>query len=318
MSKANFLSVKIKDTVSEVVFGNEKAIRYLTSALLIGGHVLLEGPPGVAKTKLAKTFAASTGLDFSRIQFTPDLMPSDVTGVYIFDQGKTDFRLSPGPVFTDVLLADEVNRTPPKTQAALLEAMQERVVTIDGKTHSLGQFFFVIATQNPIEHEGTYPLPEAQLDRFLFKIPISYPSQQEEIALIKKQATSIEQISGEEGVYQAVSKEEIQDARLEIRQVKVEDSVARYVYEIIQATRVSPDLILGASPRAAISLLLAAKVNAVFEGRDYLIPDDIKDVCRLTLTHRLVVSAESFLSEDGPDEILNKIIETVPVPKSAN
>lgn len=312
----------IKNRISEDVFGHESTADMLAGALLVGGHVLVEGPPGVAKTLLAKSFARATGLGFNRIQFTPDLMPSDITGVYIFDQSNSSFRLSSGPIFADIVLADEINRTPPKTQAALLEAMQEHFVTIDGKRHSLGDLFFVMATQNPVEHEGTYPLPEAQLDRFLFKLHVEYPGKEFEVAMINSLASldpsleemrtsSPEATQARSGV---VSIEELLNARSLLREIRLEASLGRYIHAIVDATRNHGDLLLGASPRAALSLALASKFAAAVDHRDYVIPDDIKQMSTHVLAHRLIFRPEVLESSDSAQKLIGEILEQIPVP----
>lgn len=319
---ANILSA-LTTRVAQDVFGQERAIRQLTMALLAGGHVLLEGPPGVAKTLLAKTFARATGLSFNRIQFTPDLMPSDITGVYLYDQSEHSFRLSPGPIFADVVLADEINRTPPKTQSALLEAMQEHFVTIDGKRHPLGTFFFVIATQNPIEHEGTYPLPEAQLDRFFIKVKVGYPSAETEVRLF--QELSSEDLLFAEFCSNApeserkrkgnVALEELESARSALRQVRLDNSLTTYVQRIVAATRTHPDVLLGASPRAGLHVCLAAKCNAAFDGRNYVIPDDIKSQVSSVLAHRLVLRPEVFPDPTHSEQVLQHVLSATEIPE---
>lgn len=315
---------RLQKRVSEDVFGQDDATKVLTMALLVGGHVLLEGPPGVAKTLLAKTFARATGLSFNRIQFTPDLMPSDITGVYIYDQAESSFRLSAGPVFADVVLADEINRTPPKTQSALLEAMQEHFVTIDGKRHPLGEFFFVIATQNPIEHEGTYPLPEAQLDRFFVKLNLSYPDESTEVRMIQQfseedpmltewRTSAPENERKRAGV---ISLEQLVEARARLREIYLEESVARYIRQLAEATRRHPDVLLGASPRAALHLSLAAKCNAAYDNREYVIPDDVKAQARTVLLHRLILRPEILPSPERYEKLMTEILATVAIPKA--
>ncbi|RMG42315.1 MAG: MoxR family ATPase [Candidatus Dadabacteria bacterium] len=309
----------IKESVQQVVYGHSEAIDYITGAFLLGGHVLIEGPPGIAKTLLVKTFAASLGLKFKRIQFTPDLMPADVTGVSIFDRETNTFRFVPGPVFADVLLADEINRTPPKTQSALLEAMQERSVTVDGAEHSLSDNFFVLATQNPIEHEGTFPLPEAQLDRFLFKLILSYPGKDDELKMIERFSSGTgEDLNSFDAVNEIkseVSLEDIRRARQEIRQVLMSAAISDYIYRIVEASRSHPLVILGASPRAALNLALAAKMKAAFDGRGYVIPDDVKEVAYNVLIHRLVTRTDLLEESYEASGVIEQIITKTPLPQ---
>lgn len=317
-------SGKVSSIVSEIqkvlepfVLGQGDVVRLLTGALLVGGHVLLEGPPGVGKTLLAKSFASAVGMSFNRIQFTPDLMPSDIVGVSVFDQRTGDFRFVPGPIQADIVLADEVNRTPPKTQAALLEAMEERSVTVDGKRHTLHDLFFVIATQNPVEHEGTFPLPEAQLDRFLFKLEVSYPPAVSEQRMIidfsareRSRDGTVRQYSPD--VVAQIGT--IREAALEIRQVALSESVADYIYRIVQATRLHKDLLLGASPRAALHLALASKFNAASQNRTYVLPDDIQLCAGACLGHRLIFRPEAFERASHVDDVLKEIVSGVSVP----
>jgi MoxR-like ATPase len=324
------LAARISAAISKTVYGQADTSELLTGALIIGGHVLLEGPPGIAKTLTAKTFAETVGLTFNRIQFTPDLMPSDVTGVYVFDQqaGGT-FRLVPGPIFAEIVLADEINRTPPKTQSALLQAMEERFVTIDGKHHQLSPLFLVIATQNPIEHEGTFPLPEAQLDRFIFKLNMSYPPEESEKALLVKFGSEVpvhdQSQNGATLIPGQVpdlgglpTKDEIFVARRLLRMISLDSSIVDYVYRIVSATRSHKDLILGASPRAALGVVMAGKYQAALDGRDYCIPDDIKGVASAVLAHRLVVQPDVFDSEVAGGKIVQDVLASVAVPRGVH
>ncbi len=316
---------KLSSEIASTVYGHEDTTKLLVGAFLIGGHVLLEGPPGIAKTLMAKSFAKSIGLDFNRIQFTPDLMPGDVTGVYVFDQNSASFHLSEGPIFADILLADEINRTPPKTQSALLEAMEERHVTIDGKVHSLGRFFFVMATQNPVDHEGTYPLPEAQLDRFLFKINMTYPSkelEQQMIARFSSEVPSSMKVEASDDVTPShekvpvVSSEELDSARAELRNINMDSSITDYIHRVVSSTRSHPDLVLGASPRAALNLALAAKYQAALEERMYVVPDDVKSIAGNVLSHRLIFQPEVYETEDASTKLVQEIVENTPIPSA--
>jgi MoxR-like ATPase len=308
---------KVNAEVGKSIYGNEEITSLLAGAFLIGGHVLLEGPPGVAKTLIAKCFAKSLALDFNRVQFTPDLMPSDVTGINIFDQASSSFRFAPGPIFADIVLADEINRTPPKTQSALLEAMQERFVTIDGKRHSLGTMFFVIATQNPVEHEGTFPLPEAQLDRFLFKLNIGYPDKQAECSMIQRFSsempeamTEVEQVV-DSGV---VTHEMLDQGRQQLRRIAMDSSIATYIHDIVDRTRNHSQLILGASPRAALNLALAGKFRAAMEDRSYVIPDDVKRMASHVLAHRIIFEPGVFDAEASAEKIIQNVLSEITVP----
>lgn len=301
-------------TVGATVLGQEEPIRILTTAFIIGGHILLEGPPGVGKTLLAKSFASTIGLKFNRIQFTPDLMPGDITGVTIFDRSTSGFRFVPGPLFADIVLADEVNRTPPKTQAALLEAMEERRITVDGVPRPLGEWFFVIATRNPIEHEGTFPLPEAQLDRFMFQAKMGYPLREIEEAMIEQRGRGWQSGEVERREEESLSVETLKRARRALSSVTLSPTLISYIMEIVLRTRQQPQVLLGASPRAALHLSLATRMVAAWHGRDYCIPDDVREVLVPTLSHRLIVRAESFGAIDSADQILAQILLEVPPP----
>ncbi len=304
-----------KAEASKVIIGQEEVIRNIFVAVLLGGHVLLEGPPGVAKTLIAKTLARAIKAAYNRVQFTPDLMPLDMTGTNIFDFQKQQFHFKPGPVFTDLLLADEINRTPPKTQSALLEAMEERQVTIDGQIHSLSAIFTVIATQNPIEYEGTYPLPEAQLDRFLLKLFISYPDEAAETEVYKRYLHNPVGEGDLQQVRPVIQKDDILAIRDFISRVQVREELFAYIYQIIKATRENPFLSLGASPRAGIYLLHVAKAYSVLQGRDYLIPDDIQEATYPVLRHRLLVRPEAQIDGKTSDLILKNILAAVKVPR---
>ncbi len=306
----------IINEVKKVIFGQDEVIREIATAFLAGGHVLLEGVPGTAKTLLAKSFSYVSDMKYKRIQFTPDMMPSDILGTNVFDMHDKKFTLLKGPVFTDVLLADEINRTPPKTQSALLEAMQERQVTIEGNRYDLGDNFFVLATQNPVEYEGTYPLPEAQTDRFLMKILIEYPSKEAEIKILKEHSAD----SGkpqllEQMIEKVIKQQDMQQMRAVVEDVRVEEKIYEYIYQIIEGTRVSPRLTLGASPRAGIFLLKTAKVNALLEDRDYIIPDDVKKMAYPVLRHRLMLKPETEMDMILPDSVIEEVMAEVEVPR---
>lgn len=309
-------SKQIISEISKVVIGQEEFISHLVIAFLTGGHVLMEGVPGLGKTLAAKSLASVTSCDFKRVQFTPDLMPSDITGTNVFNIKTSSFYLKKGPVFTNILLADEINRTPPKTQAALLEAMEEKQVTIDGETLNLGTPFFVIATQNPIEYEGTYPLPEAQLDRFLMKLYIGYFTQSNENNLLKKYCAGFEgshyDISNLTSVCNA---EDIAECRREIQAVKVEDGVVNYITSIVCATRKSTAIFLGGSPRASIALLLCAKTIAAMSGRDFVTPEDVQDIALPVLRHRIILKPEAGIDGLSADSVLRNIIGKIEVPR---
>ena len=307
---------QIREQVHRVIVGQERVVHLLLTALLSEGHVLIEGVPGTAKTLLARTFAATLDLAFGRIQFTPDLMPGDVLGTNLFNFQSGEFALTRGPIFTDILLADEVNRTPPKTQAALLQAMQERTVTIDGTTHSLGDGFMVLATQNPIEQEGTYPLPEAQLDRFLFKIRIDYPSRDEEREMVSLHGhrTSMPRIE-DFGVATVADRSFLAEARAAIGEIRLSPEVQDYVVDIVRATREEPSLSFGASPRASNMMAVAARAYAVLAGRDFVIPDDVKDLALPLLGHRIVLAPDAEMEGLTQVEVLGRILSGVPAPR---
>jgi MoxR-like ATPase len=301
--------------LAKVIVGQEELINQCLLTALCGGHALLEGVPGIAKTLVIKSFARLFNLEFRRVQCTSDLMPADIIGSNVLNLSTSAFALHKGPLFTDLLLADEVNRMPPRTQAAVLEAMEERQITIDGVTHPLSQFFTVFATQNPIEFEGTYPLPEAQLDRFLLKIKVSYPSAQQEITILQHHHEGFDAHHLENANITALSPETLAQARTEIRAVKVEDALFRYIVEIIRRTRNWPALALGASPRAAISLMMVAKANAALEDRDFIIPDDVKSAALPVLRHRVMMKPEAELEGLDSDRVVTEILSSVEVPK---
>ena len=298
----------VRASLARVVLGQDDAVRDVLVALLADGHVLLEGVPGVAKTLLARALAASLGLTFTRVQFTPDLMPADLLGTRVWNAEARAWELHRGPVFTDVLLADEVNRTPPKTQAALLEAMEERQVTLDGQRHALGDAFFVVATENPLEFEGTYPLPEAQTDRFLLQIRMTYPTEEAELALLARGRAH-----GPPVVDAQLSRESLLALRATVARVRVDESVRRYVLAIARATRADPLLKLGASPRAGLMLVAAAQAVALMAGRAFVLPDDVKSVARPVLRHRLALSTEAELDGADVERVLGAVLDRVVV-----
>jgi MoxR-like ATPase len=306
----------LRDEVGKVVVGQEGTLSGLVAALLVRGHVLLEGVPGTAKTLLVKTVAAALDLDFKRLQFTPDLMPSDVVGQLIFEARTGGFRYREGPVFTNLLLADEINRTPPKTQAALLESMEERQVTLEGQTHPLPDPFIVVATQNPVEYEGTYPLPEAQLDRFLFKLHVGYPTFEQEHEVLARHDRGMDPHDvGGSGVKAVASIADLAAARAEIDRIRVEPAVIAYMVSLVRATREAPAVALGVSPRGAASLLHAAKAWAWLAGRDFLTPDEVKAVAKPALRHRMQLRPELELEGMTADSVLDGVLAMVPVPR---
>jgi MoxR-like ATPase len=310
------LGARLRAEVSKAVIGQAHTLELMLIALLSEGHVLLEGPPGVAKTFLAQCFARSLKLGFGRIQFTPDLMPGDVLGANVFNFQTSAFTLKKGPIFCDLLLADEINRTPPKTQAALLEAMQERRVTLDGRPEPLSPRFMVVATQNPIEQQGVYPLPEAQLDRFLFKAVLAYPSVEEEQAIVAEYGARSGQPSAADlGVEPVVGADELEAAIFAVQGVRLAKEVAAYVVALVRATRESADIQAGASPRAGVHLAVAARARAALDGRDYVIPDDVKALAPACLRHRLLLWPAAEIEGRGADQVLAGLIARVEVPR---
>jgi len=310
------LSERLARGAANVIVGQEEVFRLLTVAMLVGGHTLLEGVPGTAKTLMAKTLATLVGGTFRRVQFTPDLMPSDITGTNVFDIQSSQFTLRRGPVFTDVLLGDEINRAPAKTQSALLEAMEERQVTIDGEPHALSPVFTVIATQNPIEFEGTYPLPEAQLDRFLFKLIVSYTPYEAETELLRRVNAGFDAHALERAGLVAITEPaHILACRRLVQAVRVDEAIIGYIEAIIWTTRQLPDLLLGASPRAAIALLQGAKALAALDGRAYVVPDDVKALAAPVLRHRLIVRPEAELAGITGEVVIGRVLGSVPIPR---
>jgi MoxR-like ATPase len=316
VSEVGQLGARIRAEVAKAVVGQAETVDLMLTALFAGGHIMLEGPPGVAKTFLAQSFARAVGLDFGRIQFTPDLMPGDIIGANLFNFQTSTFTLTRGPIFCELLLADEINRTPPKTQAALLEAMQERKVTIDGESQPLPPHFMVVATMNPIEQQGTYPLPEAQLDRFLFKQVLTYPSLEEERRVVATHGQKIghpdpaqlgvEQIAGADAISQSIEA---------VAGIRLTDDIVAYIVDLIRATRVTPDLGSGVSPRGAAMLATGARARAAIEGRDYVIPDDVKALALPTLRHRVILSPAAEIDGRQTDQVITSLIEQVEAPR---
>ena len=318
-SAAADLAQRLRAGIERVVVGNEATTTALLVALLADGHVLLEGVPGTAKTLLVRLLAALIGVEFRRIQFTPDVMPADVVGTTVFDPRTVTFSVRRGPIFTNLVLADEINRTPPKTQSALLEAMEERQVTIDGESHPLDAFFMVCATQNPIEFEGTYPLPEAQLDRFLIRTTTTYPDAAQERELLTRVAHGFDarDLHGTAGVTAIATRDDvIRRQRREVRRVFVADAMRDYLHELVGRTRASHDLALGDSPRAGIALLLAAQASAAIEDRDFVSPDDVKSVAPLVLPHRLIVRPEAEVEGLTAATVVERILSDVEIPRT--
>jgi MoxR-like ATPase len=301
----------ILDEVERAVVGKRAVLELVLLALLADGHVLLEDVPGVAKTLIARSFAAATGLSFARVQFTPDLLPSDVTGSSVFDQRSATFSFQPGPVFTNLLLGDEINRAPPKTQAALLEAMEERQVTADDGTHQLDRPFLVLATQNPIEYEGTYPLPEAQLDRFLLRLRVGYPSADDELLMLQARARR-----GTDAVAlrPIVDRDGLRTLQAAVEAVHVGEAVGRYMVDLVSATRASSEVEVGASPRGSLALLRMSRARAALEGRDFVVPDDVKSVAVPALSHRLVLRPELWVRRIDADDVVRRILDAVAAP----
>ena len=304
---------QVVNQVKKVIVGKEQVLEKVMLAVLANSHILFEDYPGLAKTLMARSFAMSMGCEFSRIQFTPDLLPADITGTYIYNVKTSDFELRRGPVFTNVLLADEINRAPPKTQAALLEAMQERQTTLDGKTHPITDPFIVIATQNPIEYEGVYPLPEAQLDRFLLRLQLGYPSRAEEVEILKRR---MERAQEDIRLEPAADADTILALQKAVEGIHVDDDVLGYVTDIVQATRMQRQIEVGASPRGSLAIFKLARARAVFHGRDYVIPDDVKEVAAPALVHRMIMKAESWVKGVDPRQMVDEILKTIPVPKA--
>jgi MoxR-like ATPase len=304
---------RVLTEVERAVVGKRDALELVLIGMLADGHVLLEDFPGLAKTLIARAFAQVTSIGFTRVQFTPDLMPSDVTGSSIYNQREADFEFRPGPIFTNLLLADEINRAPPKTQAALLEAMQERQVTIEGKTHPLAPPFLVLATQNPIEYEGTYPLPEAQLDRFMLRIGVGYPTRDDEWEVLERR---LERAVDEVELDPVVGRDELLEMQRAVEQVHVDRSVGLYMVDLVAATRSASGVQVGASPRGSLALLKLSRCRAALSGRDYVIPEDVKAVAVPALSHRLALRPELWVQRLRPDDIVRDLLDQVPTPKA--
>lgn len=305
---------KIRGEIGKVIVGQEQMIDLLITAILADGHVLIEGVPGVAKTLTAKLLSRVVSVNFSRIQFTPDLMPSDVLGTSVFNLKKSEFEFRAGPIFSNIVLIDEINRAPAKTQSALFEVMEERQVTIDGTTYPLAQPYIVVATQNPIEHEGTYRLPEAQLDRFLFKINVTYPNLEQEIAIInghhqRKNVKAVEEVSP------VLTADQVKAYRQAVQQVHIDENLMRYIAQIIFETRNNPSLFLGASPRASVAMLNSAKAYAAINGRDFTTPEDIKFVALPVLRHRVILTPDKEMEGLTSDEVVKQIVDRIEVPR---
>jgi MoxR-like ATPase len=307
------LAAAVLDSVGSVVVGKRDSLELVLAGILAGGHVLLEDLPGLGKTLTARCFAQSLGLDFRRLQFTPDLLPADVTGSFLYDQRKGDFAFRAGPVFTNMLLADEINRTPPKTQAALLEAMQEKQVSVEGVTYRLDPPFHVLATANPIEYEGTYPLPEAQLDRFMLRVSFGYPTQDEEWEVLRRRMSRRQE---ESQLAPVVDAHRLMAMQAALEQVAVEDSIGRYIVSLASATRDHASVLVGSSPRGSLALLLLARARAVMAGRDYVVPEDVKDVAVPALAHRITLRPEMWLRRVDPAFVVQEVLQAVPTPAS--
>jgi MoxR-like ATPase len=304
------VSERIAQNVGQVIIGKRNEVRLAILGLLCRGHILLEDIPGVGKTMMARALSKTVGLSFSRIQFTPDMLPSDITGVSIFNQQTLQFEFRPGPIMSQIVLADEINRATPKTQSSLLEAMEERQVTVDGITYAMANPFMILATQNPIEYEGTFPLPEAQLDRFLIRIQMGYPTPAEELTILSAQQYQ----HPIQNIQQAITLEELLRAQSAVQQVYVADEIKQYIVALITATRTHPDIYLGSSPRGSLALFRTAQARAAMAGRDYVIPDDVKALAEVTLAHRVIVGASARMKDISARVIIQEIVTTTPVP----
>jgi MoxR-like ATPase len=306
------LAQKVIEEVSQIIVGKKEVLEMLMMSILSGGHVLIEDYPGLAKTMIARSFSMALGLNFKRVQFTSDLLPADITGSFVLNRNTSSFELRRGPIFTNILLADEINRAPPRTQSALLEAMQERQVTVEGETIAIDPPFIVIATQNPIEYEGTYPLPEAQLDRFLIRLGVGYPSMDEEVEILERRN---KRGSDDIRVSKVTSKEDVLKMQEEVEGVHVEREVMRYIVYIVAMTRSHREIEVGSSPRGSLAIMKLSKASAWLSGRNYVIPDDVKKVTIPALSHRLILKPEVWLSSKKTTSIIEEILNQVPVPK---
>jgi MoxR-like ATPase len=305
------LCKKLTEEIGQVVVGKKTMIKYVILGILTDGHILFEDYPGLAKTLTAKTFAAAIGCKFSRVQFTPDLLPADITGTYVYSQKTGDFKLIKGPIFTNVLLADEINRAPPKTQAALLEAMQEHQTTLEGETYPLDKPFLVMATQNPIEYEGTYPLPEAQIDRFLMRLSVGYPNEAEEQEILKRMEHGN---LHEAKVNKVTNPVEILAMQAAIQKIYIDEDIQNYIVKLVQSTRAERRVEIGISPRGSIAVFKLAKAHAAYFGRDFVVPDDVKTVVLPALAHRLILKAEARVQGVKPESIIQELVNKIPVP----
>ena len=310
MREVQLLAERVIDNVEKVIFGKHDIVQLTLIALISDGHLLIEDVPGVGKTMLARALAASIGCHFSRIQFTPDMLPSDVTGVSIYNQKTQEFEFRSGPIMAQIVLTDEINRATPKTQSALLEAMEERQLTVDGTTYPMARPFLVMATQNPIEYEGTFPLPEAQLDRFLMRISLGYPDADQEIAILDAQQYH----HPIEDLEQVIDVEELLWGQQQIRDMYIDPLIKEYIVNLVNATRQHPDIYLGASPRGSLALYRTCQARSVIQGRDYVIPDDVKALAEVTLAHRLIVSPSARIKDVDPRSVVAEILDTLPVP----
>jgi MoxR-like ATPase len=313
VARASEQAAAVLDRVSSVVIGKRPSLRLVLAGILAGGHVLLEDFPGLGKTLAARSFAQTLGIDFARAQFTPDLLPADLTGSFIYNQRTGDFEFREGPLFTGLLLADEINRTPPKTQAALLEAMQERQVTVEGRTFPLARPFHVLATANPVEYEGTYPLPEAQLDRFLLRVGFGYPTAEEEYDVLRARIAREREEVVLDAVTDAAGLVEMQQA---VEQVEVDRSVGEYCVALVSASRAHRDVLIGASPRGSLGLMLCARAVAVIAGRDYVLPEDVKTVATAVLAHRITVKPELWMTDVSGSSVVTGLLASVPTPSA--
>jgi MoxR-like ATPase len=310
MEEVKTCADKIVENVEKVIMGKYNVVQITVLALLCQGHLLIEDVPGVGKTMLARAISKSIGCEFSRIQFTPDMLPSDVTGVSVFNQKTREFEFREGPIFAQIVLTDEINRATPKTQSALLEAMEERQVTVDGTTYAMSRPFLVLATQNPIEYEGTFPLPEAQLDRFMLRISLGYPSKADESSILEAQRL----VHPVNEIYQVVTADELLAAQEQVKSVYVDDLVKEYIVTLVDASRHHPDIYLGASPRGSLALFRTAQARSAVLGRDYVIPDDVKALAEVTLAHRLIISPAARIKNVDPREVVQELLNSVPVP----